>query len=158
VSLRPQRSNLGDHWTDTKSAPLGGFHVFFRRRFALVVARLCQGARTAVIDDRPPLDASLDPDSVTAAAFSRTMRQYSAGEHLSRTISSVRRIIVSQDANISSVITNRSDDFRRLLAFILNVAFRDSVYGASGAGAVISVVAKSPGMMISMNFMSSDQS
>jgi hypothetical protein len=76
------------------------------------------------------------------------MRRYSAGEHLFCSISSVRRAIVSQDANISSDITSGSDDFRRLLAFIPNVASQDPVDGASSAAAVISVVAKSPGIMI----------
>jgi len=86
------------------------------------------------------------------------MRRYSAGEHWFCTISSVRRIMVSQDANISSAITKGRDDFRRFLAFIPNLASRDPVYGVRSAGAVISVVAKSRGMMISMNSISSDQS
>jgi hypothetical protein len=87
----------------------------------LVVARLCQGARIAAIDTRPPEDASLNPEAA-AAAFSLIMRRYSAGEHLFCAISNVRRAIVSQDANISSVIVSGSDDLRRLLALIPNMS------------------------------------
>ena len=108
------------------AGPPGWFYLLFRRRFALAIARLCQGVRSAAIDVGPPLDASLDLDSTAAAIFSRTMRRYSAGEHLFCAISNVRRASVSQDANISSVINSGSDDLRRLLAFIPNVVSQDA--------------------------------
>jgi hypothetical protein len=41
---------------------------------------------------------------VAADIFSSTIREYSAGEHLPRAIIRLRRTIVSQEANASSVI------------------------------------------------------
>src|SRR5690348_4837312 len=52
----------------------------------------------AAVGDQP------SPDVAAARAFSRTMRWYSAGEHLFCATSSARRAIVSHDAIIRSVI------------------------------------------------------
>jgi hypothetical protein len=54
------------------------FLYFFRRRLALAIALLSQGAISEVIDARPLLEISLKPDSIVACAFSLTMRLYSA--------------------------------------------------------------------------------
>jgi hypothetical protein len=94
----------------------------------LATARLRQGARTEAIDALPLLEITLIPDVAAAAIFSRTMRRYSAGEHVFRAISNVRRAMVSQEASINSVIITGSDDvLRRLRAVILNPLFRHPV-------------------------------
>jgi hypothetical protein len=51
---------------------------FFRRRLALALALLSQGAISEVIDARPLLEISLKPDNIAAWDFSLTMRRYSA--------------------------------------------------------------------------------
>jgi hypothetical protein len=96
---------------------------FFRKRFALAIARLRQGARTEAMDAPPPLEMNFNPDAAAASAFSLTIRRYSAGEQVFCTISSVRRVIVSQEANIRSVTVPGSDKFlRRLRAFTMNAS------------------------------------
>lgn len=94
----------------------------------MATARLRQGARTEAIDALPLLEITLIPDVAAAATFSRTMRRYSAGEHLFCAISNVRRAMVSQDASIKSVIIIGSDDvLRRLRVVMLNPLFRRAV-------------------------------
>ena len=96
-------------------------NLLFRRRLALATARLCPGASTEAMDALPPLEISLSPDVAAARAFSRTMRWYSAGEHLFCATSSMRRAIVSHDAIIRSVIIIGSDTaLRRLRALMTN--------------------------------------
>ena len=92
---------------------------FRRNRRAFDVARRCQGARTAaqlgVRLDRESTDA----DRVAAAIFSRTIREYSAGEHFPRAIICPRRPIVSQDAiAISIIIKGTEVGFLRIRFFI----------------------------------------
>jgi hypothetical protein len=95
-----------------------GFY-FFRSRLAFTVTRLYQGARREANDDLPPLEINFMPVSIAASAFSRTMRRYSAGEHLFFAIKSVRRVIVSQDAIVRFVINTGRDIFlRRFRAFM----------------------------------------
>ena len=94
---------------------------FRRSRRAFDVARRCQGARTAaqlgVRLDRESTDA----DRVAAAIFSRTIREYSAGEHFPRAIICPRRPIVSQDAiAISIIIKGTEVGFLRIRFFIPN--------------------------------------
>jgi len=96
---------------------------FFRRRFALATARLRQGASIEAIDTLEPAEISLRPDVAAATAFSRTMRWYSAGEHLFCMTSSVRRAIVSQDAMIRSVIIIGSDTVLRRLRAVMDNPF-----------------------------------
>ena len=92
---------------------------FFLKRLAFAVARLCQGAMSVASDARPPLEIIFMLDSIAASAFSRTIRWYSAREHVSRAISSVRRAIVSQDASVRFVISKgRVVALRRLGAFM----------------------------------------
>jgi hypothetical protein len=90
---------------------------------ALETARLCQGPSTEAIDALPPLEISLSPDVAAAMAFSRTMRWYSAGDHLFCATSSVRRAIVSHDAIIRSVIIISSDIVLRRLRAVMTTAF-----------------------------------
>ena len=85
-------------------------------------ARLCQGPNTEAIDALPP-EISLSPDVAAARAFSRTMRWYSAGEHLFCATSSVRRAIVSHDAIIRSVIIIASDTVLWRLRAVMTTAF-----------------------------------
>ena len=104
---------------------------FFRRRLALATARLYQGASTEAIDALPPLEISLSPDVAAARAFSRTMRWYSAGEHLFCATSSVRRAIVSHDAIIRSVIIIGSDAVLRRLQALMTNALSDDECGTT---------------------------
>ena len=60
---------------------------------------------------RPDITARVE--RCNAAAFSMTMRLYSAGARVSRAISKVRRAIVSHDASIISVIIKGSARLRR---------------------------------------------
>jgi transposase-like protein len=76
---------------------------FLRRRLAFAIALLCQGFRRASADALFEDDSSR-PVSTAAAAFSWTMRRYSAAEQELCAIIKVRRAIVSQDAQASSVI------------------------------------------------------
>ncbi len=87
-------------------------HRFLRRRLAFAVARRCQGASTARVP-RPDIMARVE--RCNAAAFSMTMRLYSAGVHVSWAIIKVRRTIVSHDASIISVIIKGSARLRRLV-------------------------------------------
>jgi hypothetical protein len=82
---------------------------FFRSRFALALARRSHGAISEAIEAWPKLDISVIPVDIAAAAFSLTMRWYSAGEHLFLEIRSMRRVTVSQDASVKLVITKGSD-------------------------------------------------
>jgi hypothetical protein len=96
---------------------------------ALATARLRQGASTEAIDALPPLEISLSPDVAAARAFSRTIRWYSAGEHLFCAISSVRRAIVSHDAIIRSVTIIGSDTVLRRLRAVITSASPDDECG-----------------------------
>jgi len=58
-------------------------------------------------------------DSCIAAAFSITMRRYSAGEQVSRAIIMLRRTMVSHDAIVNSANVNASGRFRRELRFAM---------------------------------------
>ena len=60
---------------------------------------------------RPDITARVE--RCNAAAFSMTMRLYSAGVQASRAISKVRRAIVSHDASIISAIIKGSVRLRR---------------------------------------------
>ena len=101
---------------------------FFLKRLAFAVARLCQGAMSVASDARPPLEIIFMLDSIAASAFSRTIRWYSAREHVSRAISSVRRAIVSQDASVRFVINKgRVVALRRLRAFMSTSTKLDAV-------------------------------
>jgi hypothetical protein len=58
---------------------------------------------------------SFDADKAAASTFSPNIRRYSAGEHLSRAMSNVRRAIVSKDAvSASAIIIGNETVFRRL--------------------------------------------
>ena len=107
-----------------------GVTYFFRRRLALATARLCQGASTEAMD-APPLEISLSPDVAAAKAFSRTIRWYSAGEHLFCATSRVRRAIVSHDAIIRSVIIIGSDTVLRRLRVLMTNALSDDECGTT---------------------------
>ena len=98
---------------------------FFRRRFALAIARLCQGASSEVADAPPPLDIRVNADIAAASAFSLDMRWYSAGGHLFCAISNARRITVSHDASIRLVIIAGRDDFFLVLGALMMDAFSD---------------------------------
>jgi len=88
---------------------------FFRKRFALAIARECQGARSEVIVALPRPETSRAADLVTASAFSFAIRRYSAGEQSLCKIKKDRRVIVSQDASIRSLIIIASDNPWRCL-------------------------------------------
>jgi hypothetical protein len=77
---------------------------------------LCQGASKAVQSGVCLDRASPEAVHVAADIFSRTIREYSAGEHLPRPIIRLRRQMVSQEANVSSVnITGIAVGLRRRL-------------------------------------------
>jgi hypothetical protein len=85
------------------------------------VARICQGAKTAVQLGTRFDRESTDADRVAAAIFSRTIREYSAGEHFPRAIICPRRPIVSQEANAISIIIKGTEvGFLRIRFFIPN--------------------------------------
>jgi hypothetical protein len=88
---------------------------FFRKRFALAIARECQGARSEVIVALPRPETSRAADLATASAFSFAIRRYSAGEQSLCKIKKDRRVIVSQDASIRSLIITASDNPWRCL-------------------------------------------
>jgi hypothetical protein len=108
----------GDRASPTPRSKLQVY--FFRKRFALATARRCQGANTEAVVAMPRLETSFEPDAVAASTFSLSIRLYSAGEHLFCAISSIRRVNVSHDANIRSVIIVGRDVFRRLRTVITN--------------------------------------
>jgi len=92
---------------------------FFRKRLALAIARECQGAKSEVIVARPPPETSRAADLAAASAFSFAIRRYSAGEQSFCKIKKDRRVIVSKDASIRSLITPANDDlWRRLRRFM----------------------------------------
>jgi len=88
---------------------------FFRKRFALAIARECQGATSEVIVALPRPETSRAADLATASAFSFAIRRYSAGEQSLCKIKKDRRVIVSQDASIRSLIITASDNPWRCL-------------------------------------------
>jgi|HubBroStandDraft_6_1064221.scaffolds.fasta_scaffold65172_2 hypothetical protein len=94
---------------------------FFRKRLALAIARECQGAKSEVIVARPPPETSRAADLAAASAFSFAIRRYSAGEQSFCKIKKDRRVIVSKDASIRSLIIPANDDlWRRLRRFMTN--------------------------------------
>ena len=100
---------------------------FRRRRRAFPAARLSHGAAAAFVP-RPVIIAIVD--CCNAAAFSVTIRRYSAGVQLPRAIIELRRAIVSHEAAINSTIINgRGGRRRRASLFILRqlAGGRDSV-------------------------------
>src|SRR5271165_369862 len=104
---------------------------FFRKRFALAIARVCQGASSAAKDTLPPLATSRDADLAAASAFSLTMRWYSAGEQSFCIIRRVRRVIVSQDASVKSVIIIASDNLLRYLRVLMAYALSGKHNGST---------------------------
>jgi hypothetical protein len=94
---------------------------FFRKRLALAIARECQDAKSEVIVARPPPETSRAADLAAASAFSFAIRRYSAGEQSFCKIKKDRRVIVSKDASIRSLIIPANDDlWRRLRRFMTN--------------------------------------
>ena len=94
---------------------------FFRKRLALAIARECQGAKSEVIVARPPPETSRAADLAAASAFSFAIRRYSAGEQSFCKIKKDRRVIVSKDASIRSLIIPANDNLlRRLRRFMTN--------------------------------------
>ena len=92
---------------------------FFRKRFALAIARECQGARSEVIVALPLPEMSRAADPAAASAFSFTIRRCSAGEPSFCKIRRERRVIVSKDASIRSLIITATDNpWRRLRPFM----------------------------------------
>jgi hypothetical protein len=116
----------------------------------------------------PPPEARVSPEITAASAFSLTIRRYSAGEHLFCAISNVRRRIVSHDANIKPVIMAGVDTLLRRWRDAMIRTFpglwtlRLRSFGLADrgafAGTVISVVMKSPGIVITCTRLKSRQS
>jgi hypothetical protein len=96
---------------------------FFRKRLALAIARECQGAKSEVIVARPPPETSRAADLAAASAFSFAIRRYSAGEQSFCKIKKDRRVIVSKDASIRSLIIPANDDLWRRLRRFMTDAF-----------------------------------
>ncbi len=90
-------------------AQLGQAPYFPRSRRALDVARVCQGAISAIQSGTGPDRISAAQDRSEAAIFSSSIRAYSVGEHVPCTIIKLRQPIVSQDANASSIIITGND-------------------------------------------------
>jgi hypothetical protein len=86
-------------------------------------ARVTKGANTAAWL-RPVMMAATD-DRI-AAAFSSSMRQYSAGEQAPRAINRLRLITVSHDAAVrrAIVIGNASGEFRMFFPIPLKMRIR----------------------------------
>jgi hypothetical protein len=101
------------------------FGYFFRRRLALATARRRQGANSEAVETLPPREKSSNPETAAASIFSSSIRLYSLAEHLFCAISRVRRVNVSHDANIKSVMIIGRDVFRRLRSFITNGLLHD---------------------------------
>jgi hypothetical protein len=99
-------------------APTRLLSYFFRKRLAFATARARHGDIREANDALSAPNTKRDADRAAASAFSLTIRRYSAGEQSFRSISRVRRAIVSHDANISSVIIAADDLLRRLRTFI----------------------------------------
>ena len=78
-----------------------------RRAFA--VARRCQGARSAARPGALFARTSVEVERAAAAIFSRSMREYSADEHVPRAIMNMRRLIVSHEATASCAIITDDD-------------------------------------------------
>ena len=104
------RASGGTSGRDVAVDHPGTARRFLRRRLAFAAARRCQGASTARMP-RPDIAASVEDRN--AAAFSMTMRLYSAGLQAFWAIIKVRRAIVSHDASIISVIIKGSARLRR---------------------------------------------
>ena len=96
---------------------------FFRKRLALAIARECQGAKSEVIVARPPPETSRAADLAAASAFSFAIRRYSAGEQSFCKIKKDRRVIVSKDASIRSLIIPANDNLWRRLRRFMTDAF-----------------------------------
>ena len=105
---------------------------FRRSRRAFAFARPCQGASNVVQFEICGDRARTDAVPLAADIFSSTIREYSAGEHLPRAIIRLRRAIVSQEANASSVtIAGIELGFRRRRFFITSLTrgrFSDFVH------------------------------
>jgi hypothetical protein len=91
-------------------ASVGCHAHFFRKRLALATARECQGARSEAIVALPLPETSRIADLAAASAFSFAIRRYSAGEQSFCNIKMERRVIVSQDASIRSLIITAGDN------------------------------------------------
>jgi hypothetical protein len=96
---------------------------FLRKRLALAIARECQGAKSEVIVARPPPETSRAADLAAASAFSFAIRRYSAGEQSFCKIKKDRRVIVSKDASIRSLIIPANDNLWRRLRRFMTDAF-----------------------------------
>jgi hypothetical protein len=94
-----------------------------RKRLALAIARKCQGARSEVIVARPLPETSRAADLAAASAFSFTIRRYSVGEQSFCKIKKDRRVIVSKDARIRSLIITANDNLWRRLRPFMTDAF-----------------------------------
>ena len=114
-------ANFGTAVVSRKEAAGHVSAYVFRKRFALAIARECQGARSEVIVALP-LQTSRAADIAAASAFSFAIRRYSAGEQSFCKIKNDRRVIVSKDASIRSLIITASDNpwrcLRRLRPFM----------------------------------------
>ena len=95
---------------------------FFRKRLALAIARECQGAKSEVIVAPPP-ETSRAADLAAASAFSFAIRRYSAGEQSFCKIKKDRRVVVSKDASIRSLIIPANDNLWRRLRRFMTDAF-----------------------------------
>jgi hypothetical protein len=96
---------------------------FFRRRLALALARLYQGANSDVAGALPLLETKRRPDNPAASAFSLIIRRYSAEVHLPCAINKARCMTVSHDASIRPVIMAGTDRvFRRRRAVMSKVS------------------------------------
>src|SRR5438105_4961319 len=73
---RRVRCELRPGWLNSPCASGPSAHRFLRRRFVFAIARICQGASSARVP-RPDIMARVE--RCNAAAFSMTMRLYSAG-------------------------------------------------------------------------------
>jgi hypothetical protein len=115
-------ANIRHDWVSQKETARHVSAYFFRKRLALAIARACQGARSEVIVVLPPSETSRAADLAAASAFSFAIRRYSADEQSFCKIKKDRRVIVSQDASIKSLIITASDNpwrcLRRLRPFM----------------------------------------
>jgi hypothetical protein len=96
---------------------------FFRKRLALAIARECLGAKSEGIAARPPPETSRAADLAAASAFSFAIRRYSAGEQSFCKIKKDRRVVVSKDASIRSLIIPANDNLWRRLRRFMTDAF-----------------------------------
>jgi hypothetical protein len=80
-----------------------------------------------------PDRAIADAERVAADIFSRTIREYSAGEHVPRAIIRLRRPTVSQEANANFVTLTVNDADLLRLCFLIADRWED--VGEEQAGA-----------------------